>query len=58
MDNKENLYIISNEKISEINGGYFCDNIDMKSSPEGLSLDHEISIIGRKSKKKDFIKLI
>ena len=50
MDNKENLYIISNEKISEINGGYFCDNIDMKSTPEGLNNEFDVHIIARHSK--------
>ena len=52
----QKILIISNESIfyDKSTNSYFCDNIDMKSSPEGLSLDHEISIIGRKSKKKRF----
>ena len=50
----QKILIISNESIfyDKSTNSYFCDNIDMKSSPEGLSLDHEISIIGIKSKKK------
>ena len=34
MQNK--LFIISNEKISESSNNFFCDNLDMKSIPEGL----------------------
>ena len=34
--NKENLAIITNEKTYLSNNSYFCDNIDMKSIPEGL----------------------
>ena len=47
----EKLFIISNESIFENNGSFFCDNLDMKSTPEGLSQKYKISIIARKSKK-------
>ena len=47
----EKLFIISNESIFENNGSFFCDNLDMKSTPESLSRKYEISIIARKSKK-------
>ena len=47
----EKLFIISNESIFENNGSFFCDNLDMKSTPESLSQKYEISIIARKSKK-------
>ena len=39
---KENLAIISNEKTQFDGKNYFCDNIDMKSIPEGLSKDFEM----------------
>ena len=32
-----NLIIIENEKIFEENNNFYCDNIDSKSIPEGLS---------------------
>ena len=47
----EKLFIISNESIFENSGSFFCDNLDMKSTPEGLSQKYKISIIARKSKK-------
>ena len=47
----KSIYIISNEKVSENSGKYFCDNLDVKSTPEGLSKYYEINLIARKSKK-------
>ena len=47
---KENLAIVSNEKTEFDGKNYFCDNIDMKSIPEGLSKDFEIELFVRKSK--------
>tara|TARA_B110001450_G_scaffold146161_1_gene136619 strand:+ start:239 stop:1258 length:1020 start_codon:yes stop_codon:yes gene_type:complete len=45
------LYIISNESIFESKDKYFCDNLDMKSTPSGLSGNFKVNIIARKSKK-------
>tara|TARA_Y100001970_G_scaffold109660_1_gene136969 strand:+ start:1763 stop:2782 length:1020 start_codon:yes stop_codon:yes gene_type:complete len=45
------LVIISNESTFENDGKYFCDNLDMKSTPEGLSKYYEINLIARKSNK-------
>lgn len=45
------LFIISNESIFESENKYFCDNLDMKSTPEGLESNFEVNIIARKSKK-------
>ena len=47
---KKTLYVISNEKIFKSSDNFFCDNIDMRSTPEGLSKYFEIKIISRKSK--------
>ena len=47
MQNK--LFIISNEKISRSNNNFFCDNLDMKSTPEGLKTNFDIHILGRNS---------
>ena len=49
MQNK--LFIISNEKISESTNNFFCDNLDMKSIPEGLKKNFAIHILGRNSRK-------
>ncbi len=53
------LYIISNEKISENNGQFYCDNIDIKSTPEGLKEFFEVQLIAKKSQepRKHFINL-
>jgi len=45
------LFIISNESIFNYEGNFFCDNIDLKSTPEGLGSIFQINIIGRLSKK-------
>ena len=42
---KEKIYIISNESIYADSKNYFCDNLDMKSIPEGLSDFFDINII-------------
>ena len=46
----EKLFIITNENIFNYGDSFFCDNIDLKSTPEGLSNKFEVNIIGRKSK--------
>ena len=48
----DKLYIISNEKISTENHKKFCDNIDIKSIPEGLSSFFDVTLLGRYSLKK------
>ena len=47
----QKLFIISNESIYEQSNKYFCDNIDLKSTPEGLNKNFEINLIARKSKR-------
>ena len=47
---KNTLYLISNEKIFQNNEMFFCDNLDMKSTPEGLNKHFDVKIIARKSK--------
>ena len=44
------LIIINNEKISKKDNKFYCENIDMKSIPEGLSENFEVFTILRKSK--------
>ena len=51
------LFIISNESIFNYEGSFFCDNIDLKSTSEGLSSKFQINIIGRLSKKIRFHKI-
>jgi hypothetical protein len=50
---KNNLVIINNEKIFKENNNYYCDNLDLKVVPEGLSQYHEVNYIVRTSKKKE-----
>ena len=49
---KKKLFIFSNESIYLQDGKFYCDNIDIKSTPEGLSKKFEINLFGRKSIKK------
>ena len=50
MDQNKKLVIINNEKISKKENNFYCDNIDMKSTPEGLSNNFDVLVIARKSK--------
>ena len=45
------LFIISNEKISNSANNFFCDNLDMKSTPEGLNTNFDVHILARDSSK-------
>ena len=49
---KKKLFIFSNESIYSKAGKFFCDNLDLKSTPEGLNKKFEIYLLGRKSSKK------
>ena len=49
---KKKLFIISNESIYYKNNKFFCDNIDLKSTPEGLNKKFEVHLFGKKSLKK------
>ncbi len=49
---KKKLFIFTNESILLKDGKFFCDNIDIKSSPEGLNKKFEVNLFGRKSSKK------
>ena len=46
------LVIVSNEKIFKDKEIFFCDNIEMKSLPEGLNNFHNLTYIARTSKVK------
>ena len=47
---KKKLVIITNESFGYNNDKFFCDNIDLKSIPEGLEEKFDIEVIGRSSK--------
>ena len=49
MNQAKKLVIISNEKISKDENKFYCDNVDMKSIPEELSTNLNVSLIARKS---------
>ena len=49
---KKKLFIFSNESIYYQDEKFYCDNIDIKSTPEGLNKKFEINLLGRKSLKK------
>ena len=54
MNSNKKLIIISNEKASTSKEKIYCDNIDMKSIPEGLGKNYEVLMISRKSNTKRF----
>ena len=49
---KKKLFIFSNESISMDDDKFYCDNLDLKSTPEGLNKKFEVNLLGRKSLKK------
>ena len=49
---KKKLFIFSNENISIEDNKFYCDNLDLKSTPEGLNKKFEVNLLGRKSFKK------
>ena len=48
----KNLVIINNEKISKEEKSFFCDNIDIRSIPEHLNKNFDVTLIARNSKIK------
>jgi glycosyltransferase involved in cell wall biosynthesis len=48
----KNLVIINNEKISKEEKSLFCDNIDIRSIPEHLNKNFDVTLIARNSKIK------
>ena len=48
---KKKLFIFSNESIFFNSNKFFCDNIDLKTTPEGLNKKYETYLFGRKSSK-------
>jgi len=49
---KKKLFIISNESIYTNDNKFYCDNIDLKSTPEGLNKKFEVNLLGRNSPKQ------
>ncbi len=48
---KKKLFIFSNEKISSKDGKFYCDNIDLKTTPEGLNRKFDVNLFGLVSNK-------
>lgn len=48
------LFIISNESIYYNLNNFYCDNLDLKSTPEELNNFFDVHLIARKSKKKRY----
>ena len=46
---KKKLFIFSNESINSLDGKFYCDNIDLKTTPEGLNKKFDVNLFGRKS---------
>ena len=52
MNSNKKLVIISNEKTSINTEGIYCDNIDMKTIPEDLNKNFNVTVIARDTKIK------
>ena len=50
---KKKLFIFSNESISIEENKYYCDNLDLKSTPEGLNKKFEVNLIRQEINKKE-----
>ena len=50
MNSKEDLVIISNERIFNKNSNFYCSNIEIKSIAEGLNDYFKVIVLSRKSK--------
>ena len=48
----QKLIIVTNESIFNNGQYFFCDNLDLKSTPEGLANFFDVNLIGRNSKIK------
>ena len=48
---KKNLVILNNEKVFCKENNFYCDDMDVKSIPEGLALHNEVFYISRRLKK-------
>ena len=46
---KKKLFIFSNESIFSQEGKFYCENIDLKTTPEGLNKKFEVNLFCRKS---------
>jgi hypothetical protein len=46
---KKKLFIFSNESVYSSNNKFYCDNLDLKSTPEGLNKKFDVNLLGRKS---------
>ena len=57
MNHDKKLTIINKEKIFEKDNSFYCDNVDLKTIPEGLNKNFKISVIARKSNIKKFHKI-
>ena len=53
---KKKLFIISNESISLEDGKFYCDNIDLKSTQEGLNKKFEVICMQENLEKKGHMK--
>ena len=49
MSHKKKIVIINKEKIFQRNNSFFCDNVDLKSIPEGLKEKFDVSVVAIKS---------
>ena len=57
MSSNKKLIVVSNEKLSVDENRFYCDNIDIKSIPEGLQKNFEIIMIAKKSKLKRYYQI-
>ena len=57
MNSNKKLVIINKEKISKSGNSFYCDNVDLKSIPEGLNKNLKVAVMARKSNNQRFHKI-
>ena len=53
----QDLVIINNERISKEKTDFYCENIDIKSIPEDLNKNFNVTLVVRRSKNKEKTKI-
>ena len=57
MSLKKTLVVVNNEKVHFQDNSYYCENVDIKTTVEGLNNAFDVILIARQAKEKKFNKI-
>ena len=57
MSLKKTLVVVNNEKVHFQDNSYYCENVDIKTTVEGLHNAFDVILIARQAKEKKFNKI-